>query len=347
MTGTATRPRPQAPLPSELCRNIHLQMVRARALEERLLTLCQSGEGHFWIGGPGEEAFNVCLGLRVNKGCGPGFDYLHLHYRSFATLLAMGMAPADAVRSMFMTATDPHSRGRNLCGHVCRREWNVPPVSSVIGVQFARAPGTALVQRRSGGDGVTVAVGGDAGTAAGDFAACLAAAARPGRELPLLIVVTNNGYGISTPTRTQLACRSAADRARWYGIPAEVVDGNDPVASWAALGRAFGHCRRDRRPYLLEARVSRLHGHSSSSGGRRDPDEPDCLALFEGRLRKAGLLTEAAAAAIHTAARAEVERAVEQVRGEPGPTADDVYRDTYAPSPVDAVYPDDYTGLPR
>jgi 2-oxoisovalerate dehydrogenase E1 component alpha subunit len=161
------------------------------------------------------------------------------------------------------------------------------------------------------------------------------------------MVVTNNGWGISTAARTQHGERHIADRGRAFGIPGAVVDGNDPVASWLALERAVAYCRRERRPYLLEARVSRLHGHSSASGARRVSDEPDCLPLFEQRLRAAGLLEPGARADIYAAARAEVEAAVEQVRREPQPTAQDLYQDTYAPSRVDAVFPGDYSGLPE
>src|SRR5690349_2483935 len=101
-------------LPAERCLEILRIMVRARALEERTIKMSKSGEGYFWIGGPGEEAFNTALGLQVKKGRGPDFDYLHLHYRSSATMLAMGMRPLDSVRQMAMTATDPHSHGRNF-----------------------------------------------------------------------------------------------------------------------------------------------------------------------------------------------------------------------------------------
>ena len=123
-------------------------MVRARALEERMIQMSKSGEGYFWIGGPGEEAFNTCLGFQVKKGCGPDYDFLHLHYRNAATLLAMGMPMLDAVRQAAMTITDPHSMGRNFVGHYAMRQWNVVPVSSVVEVQFAMAAGTALVQKR-------------------------------------------------------------------------------------------------------------------------------------------------------------------------------------------------------
>src|SRR3954454_24830403 len=135
-------------LPAERCLDLYRLMVRSRALEERMIKMSKSGEGYFWIGGPGEEAFNACLGLQVKKGQGPDFDYLHLHYRNSATLVAMGMPLIDSIRQMAMTATDSFSRGRNFVGHFARREWNVLPVSSVIENQFVMAPGTALVQKR-------------------------------------------------------------------------------------------------------------------------------------------------------------------------------------------------------
>ena len=167
-------------LPAERCLEIFRLMARSRAMEERMIKMSKSGQGYFWIGGPGEEAFNACLGLQVKKGRGPAYDYLHLHYRNSATLIAMGMPLLDGIRQMAMTATDPHSMGRNFPGHFSRRDWNVMPVSSVIEIQLAMAPGTALVQKRHGGDGITIVVSGDAGSAEGDFASCLIWSSRPG-----------------------------------------------------------------------------------------------------------------------------------------------------------------------
>jgi 2-oxoisovalerate dehydrogenase E1 component alpha subunit len=334
-------------LPADRCLEIYRIMVRSRALEERMIKMSKSGQGHFWIGGPGEEAFNTCLGLQVNKGCGPAYDYLHLHYRNSATLVAMGMPLLDGIRQMAMTATDPHSRGRNFSGHFACRDWNVIPVTSVIEVQYVMAPGTALMQKRcEGGNGVSIVTGGDAGTAEGDFASCLVWSTRPGNELPVLMIVTNNHWGISTPASGQHGERHIIDRGKAFGIPGEVVDGNDPIASWHAIERALDHCRQKRRPYTLEALVSRLHGHSSSSGAHRVHDEPDCIPLFEEKLLDAGVLTLEEREQTHAAALAETEAALEQAMREPQPTAADVERFTYADSPVDAVYPGDYTGLP-
>src|ERR1041385_4588408 len=124
-------------LPAGRCVEIHRLMVRTRAMEERMIKMSKSGEGYFWIGGPGEEAFNVCLGLQVHKGQGPAFDYLHLHYRNAGILLAMGMPMIDHTRQLAMRRTDTHSRGRNFVGHYAIPAWNVVPVTSVIEVQYA------------------------------------------------------------------------------------------------------------------------------------------------------------------------------------------------------------------
>jgi 2-oxoisovalerate dehydrogenase E1 component alpha subunit len=332
-------------LPAAYCQQIYRIMVRTRSMEERMVKMSKSGEGYFWIGGPGEEAFNTCLGLQVKKGQGPAFDFLHLHYRNSATLVAMGMPLIDGIRQMAMTRTDPHSMGRNFPGHFACRAWNVVPISSVIEVQYAMAPGTALVQKRLGGDSITIVTGGDAGTAEGDFATCLVWSSRPGAELPVLIIVTNNGWGISTPA-SEVHGERICERGLAFGIPGEVVDGNDPVASWHALERAFHYCRTKRRPFLLEANVSRLYGHSSSSGAPRDRLAPDCITLFEKKLVQAGILDQAEIEQIHAEAHGEVAQALETVANEPRPTRADINLHTYAPSSVDAVYPEDYTGLP-
>jgi 2-oxoisovalerate dehydrogenase E1 component alpha subunit len=333
-------------LPSERCLEIYHIMVRARAMEERMIKMSKSGEGYFWIGGPGEEAFNACLGLQVKKGQGPAFDYLHLHYRNSATLVAMGMPLLDGIRQMAMTATDPHSMGRNFSSHYARAEWNVVPITSVIEVQYTMAPGTAIVQKRLGGDAISIVVGGDAGTAEGDFASCMVWSTRPANPLPVLMIVMNNHWGISTPAAGQHGEPHVVERGKAFGIPGEVVDGNDLIASWHAVHRAMTYCRTKHRPYMLEALVSRLYGHSSSSGALRMKDEPDCIALFEQKLREAGVLHAETAEAIREAAEAEVAAAADKAVAEPKPTPADVEKHTYAPSTVDAVYPGDYTGLP-
>ncbi len=318
-------------LPADTLVRVHELMVKARVLEERLITMWRQGDGYFWIGGPGEEAFNVPLGLLVDKGSGVAHDYLHLHYRSSATMLAMGAEPIDAMRQMKNTAADPYSGGRNFVGHYSIRKWNVAPITSPIETQFSMAPGTALAQKRHGGRGITIVQGGDAGTAEADFYACLTWSTRKGAELPVLMIVTNNRWGISTAYETQHpGTATIADRARGFGMPAEVVDGNDVETAWRAIARAMDYVRTERKPYLLEANVSRLRGHSSATGAAFVKSEDDCLAHFEAKLEARGLLTRAQMDELRARVTAEYQEQAKRVIAEPQPDGSTVFDHLFA-----------------
>jgi 2-oxoisovalerate dehydrogenase E1 component alpha subunit len=266
----------------------------------------------------------------VHKGQGPEFDYLHLHYRSTATLLAMGADPIDALRQMKNTATDPYSAGRNFCNHYSIRRWNVVPVSSPIEVQFSMAPGTAIANKRAGGRGITIVQGGDAGTAEGDFSTCLIWCSRPGRELPCLMIITDNGWGISTPYAEEHAERHIADRCKPFGIKSAVIDGNDPEVAYRELKKAMDYVRVERRPFLLEAKVSRLYGHSSASGANFVPDEVDCLVLFEKRLEDRKILTRKAMDGLRAKYTQELLEASKRVRAEPQPQGSRIWEHVFA-----------------
>jgi 2-oxoisovalerate dehydrogenase E1 component alpha subunit len=185
-------------LAKDLLLNMHDMMVKSRVLEERLIKIYKAGDAFFWIGGTGEEAWGVPLGMLVHKGQGPEHDFLHLHYRCTPTLIAMGMKMIDSIRLIMNRSTDPSTGGRNFSNHYCFPQWNVAPVSSPIEVQYIQALGTAHVQKRHKGKALTVVTGGDAGSAEGDFASCLVWSSRKGQELPMLITVQNNLWGIST-----------------------------------------------------------------------------------------------------------------------------------------------------
>ena len=271
------------------------------------------------------------LGLLVNKGQGPEHDYLHLHYRSSGTLLAMGIDPVDALRQMKNTASDPFSRGRNFAGHYSVRKWNVAPVSSPIEVQYSIAIGTARAQARgTGARGITIVQGGDAGTAEGDFATCLVWSSRKGQELPILMIVTNNQYGISTAFEGQHGEARIADRGKAFGMQTATIDGNDPETSMFALQKAMDYVRTERKPYLLEAMVSRLHGHSSASGANFVKEEADCLSLFEQRLEEKKILTRAQMDELRAKYTQELLDASKRVREEPYPKPESVWDYVFA-----------------
>ncbi|RKG78556.1 thiamine pyrophosphate-dependent dehydrogenase E1 component subunit alpha [Corallococcus terminator] len=309
---------------------IHDLMVKARVLEERLIQMYKQGHGYFWIGGPGEEAFNVPLGLLMKVGEGLDYDYLHAHYRQSATLLAMGEEPIGALRQMKNTATDPYSGGRNFAGHFTRRSKNIAPITSPIEVQYSIAPGTAMAQKRHGGEGITIVTGGDAGTAEGDFPTCLVWSSRPANPLPILIIVTNNKWGISTTSDGQHGETNISDRARAFNIPAKTINGNDPLESYQELQAAMEYVRKERKPYFIEARVSRLYGHSSASGANFVNEEQDCLRLFETRLEQEGVLSREQMEEVRNRYSEELAAAARTVRDEPQPSGDSIWDHIYA-----------------
>jgi 2-oxoisovalerate dehydrogenase E1 component alpha subunit len=317
-------------LPEKLLLNMHDLMVKSRTLEERLIKIYKAGDSYFWIGGPGEEAWGVPLGLLTNKGEGPDYDYLHLHYRCTPTLVAMGMEMIDAIRLNMNRVTDPSTGGRNFSGHYCFPKWNVAPVTSPIETQYSMAMGTAHVQRRRDSKGLTIITGGDAGTAEGDFASCLVWASRKGRELPMLITVQNNEWGISTSFAGQHGETNIADRAKAFNIRSRVINGNDPVESYLAVQEEMDYIRKTGHPSFIEVRVSRLYGHSSASGANFVGNENDCVRDFENQLIHAGLLSEEEAKAIWQKYEEEGFQTQQQVKGEGEPQPESIWQHIYA-----------------
>ena len=295
-------------------------MAKARALEERLLKMAKSHDGQFWIGGPGEEGFNVPLGMLIKKGEGLDFDFLHFHYRQSATLLAMGEPLINPMRQMASVASDPYSGGRNFVSHFAKKEWNIMPVHSPIATQYAIALGTAWAQKRHGGTGITIVTGGDAGTAEGDFATCLGWSNMPTRELPLLIIVTNNRFGISTPFAQVHGDETIAKRAEAFGIAWDTLDGNDPEVAYTKLSEVMHYVRHERKPFCLEVSVSRLHGHSSSSGGNRVNDR-DCLEEYQAALVAEHIFTQDQCTLLRQGFADEVFESLKIVRTESQPLA--------------------------
>lgn len=318
-------------LPKDTLLQMFDLMVKSRVLEERLIKVYKTGDSYFWIGGAGEEAFGVPLGMLALKGQGPKYDYMHMHYRATPTMVAFGMPMIDSLRLMMNKATDPSTGGRNFCNHYCFPQWNVVPVTSPIEVQYSQAIGTGIVQRRHRAEGaksISIVTGGDAGTAEGDFASALIWSSRPGSELPMLMTVQNNRIGISTTYETQHGEKSIADRGKAFGIRTAVVNGNDPIETYLSLKTEMDYIRKTGKPVLMEVHVSRLYGHSSATGANREAGDC-CIDLFEEKLLRAGVLAKGAKKQIWDRYEDESRKAAEQVRTEPVPTAESIWDNVY------------------
>lgn len=319
-------------LSKEILLQMHSHMVKTRVLEERLIKIYRAGESYFWIGGPGEEAWGVPLGMLAKKGQGLEYDYLHLHYRCSPTLVAMGLDMLDSIRMMMNRVTDPNTGGRNFSNHFVIPKWNIAPVTSPLEVQYPIACGTAHAQKRAGHKAISIVTGGDAGTAEGDFASSLILASRKGQELPMLITVQNNKWGISTSYEGQHGETFIADRARAFNIKSQVINGNDPIEVYLTVKEDMEYIRKTGKPAFIEAMVSRLYGHSSASGANPIQNEVDPVKEFEKKLLQAGLLKETDAKKIWDDFEAEGVRATEIARSEGVPMPESIWDHTYVGS---------------
>jgi 2-oxoisovalerate dehydrogenase E1 component len=233
-----------------------------------------------------------------------------------------------------------YSRGRERSFHFGTLPHHIVGMISHLGAMLPVADGLALAFKLRGSDRVAVPFTGDGSTSEGDFHEALNLAAV--WKLPVLFVVENNQYGLSTPISEQYACRDLADKAVGYGIPGEIVDGNDIIAVYDAVSRAARRARDGEGPTLLEFKTFRMRGHEEASGIAYVPKElidhwakKDPVEGFERRMLAWGVLTPADRDAIRAGFKQQIDDAVDLALEAPDPDnpPEIELADVYAPSP--------------
>jgi 2-oxoisovalerate dehydrogenase E1 component alpha subunit len=313
-----------------------LEMYRlvalARALDERMWILNRAGRIPFVISGQGHEGAQVGIAWAFQRG----HDWIAPFYRSIATCLTFGMSARDIMTAQYATATDPSSGGRQMPGHYGSHEHNLVSVSSPVATQLLHAVGIALAAKIRKTGQVAMASMGEGSSNQGDVHEGLNFAAI--HDLPFVFVVENNGYAISVPAAMQVSVEDVADRASGYGIPGVVVDGSDVLACYVAARDAVARARAGQGPSLIEAKVTRLTGHSSDDQQTKYRSEADlasgrgrdALPHFREQLRAAGVLTDAIEARLTAEIAAAVEDATEYGESQPDPDPATALRYVYA-----------------
>jgi 2-oxoisovalerate dehydrogenase E1 component alpha subunit len=304
----------------------------ARAVDERMWILNRAGRIPFVISGQGHEGAQVGITWAFEKG----LDWIAPFYRSIATCLTFGMSPRDIMTAQYATASDPSSGGRQMPGHYGSHEHNIVSVSSPVATQLLHAVGIALAAKIRKTGQVAMTSMGEGSSNQGDVHEGLNFAAI--HKLPFIFVVENNGYAISVPAARQVSIPNVADRAAAYGIPGVVVDGSDVLACYAAARDAVARARAGDGPTLIEAKVTRLTGHSSDDQQtkyRTEEDlesgrEHDALPRFHGQLREAGILTDEIEARLTAEIAAAVDDATEYGESQPDPDSATALRYVYA-----------------
>ena len=316
----------------ERLRELHRALLLPRVVEEKMLLLLRQGRLSKWFSGIGQEAIAVGVAMALQPD-----DWILPMHRNLGVFTTRGVDLGRLFRQLL--GKDGFTKGRDRTFHFGHPPARIVGMISHLGAMLPVACGLALAARLRGEPRVAAAFTGEGATSEGDFHEAVNLAAV--WKLPVLFVVENNLYGLSTPVAEQYACRDLADRGVGYGIPGVIVNGNDLLAVMGAVENAAARARRGEGPSLLEFKTFRMRGHEEASGTAYVPkqlieewERRDPIALFEAQLRQNGLLDDAASASAREEARARIATLVEEALAAPEPrsTAAAEIADVYAPA---------------
>jgi 2-oxoisovalerate dehydrogenase E1 component len=297
---------------------LYRALLVPRLVEEKMLRLLRQGRLSKWFSGIGQEAIAVGVVAALEER-----DVVLPLHRNLGVFTTRGV-DLDRLLRQLLGREGGFTAGRDRSFHFGTLEHGIVGMISHLGAMLPVADGLALAGRLRDTDRVVAVFSGDGGTSEGDFHEALNLAAV--WRLPVIFVVENNGWGLSTPPAEQYACADLADRAAGYGMPGVVVDGNDVLAVVATVGEAAARGRRGDGPTLVEAKTYRMRGHEETSGtGYVPPDELarwaklDPLLRFEAVLDGRGVLPAGERTAVREQIVADVDARVEAALAAPEP----------------------------
>jgi 2-oxoisovalerate dehydrogenase E1 component len=314
-------------------RELYRALLLPRLIEEKMLRLLRQGKLSKWFSGIGQEAIAVGVTAALEAD-----DYILPMHRNLGVFTTRGLDLATLFRQL-LGKDGGYTRGRDRTFHFGSLPHHIVGMISHLGAMLPVADGLALAAQLRGEQRVAATFTGDGSTSEGDFheAANLAAV----WKLPVLFVIENNQYGLSTPVSEQYACANLADRGVGYGMPGVIVDGNDLLAVMRAIREAAARARRGEGPTLLEFKTFRMRGHEEASGidyvppalieewAARDP-----LARFTRLVDARGVFGDGERDALRRSLKDDIDRIADEAVAAPDPvsTAERELADVYAES---------------
>jgi len=247
---------------------LYKNLLWPRLIEEKMLVLLRQGRISKWFSGIGQEAISVGATMALQ----PDEWIMPLH-RNLGVFTSRQM-PLHKLFKQWQGAQDGYSKGRERSFHFGSAAHHICGMISHLGPQLAIADGVALAYKLKQENKVSLTFTGDGGTSEGDFHEALNTAAV--WDLPVIFIIENNGYGLSTPVNEQYRCQQLADRAKGYGMESVVIDGNNILTVYDTIKGIREYCIKEQKPYLVECMTFRMRGHEEASGTKYVPKE-----LFE------------------------------------------------------------------
>ncbi len=241
------------------------QLLWPRMIEEKMLVLLRQGKISKWFSGIGQEAISVGAAMAMQHD-----EWIMPLHRNLGVFTTRKM-PLYKLFKQWQGAKDGYSKGRERSFHFGNKDHHICGMISHLGPQLAIADGVALAYKLRKEQKVSLAFTGDGGTSEGDFHEALNVAAV--WDLPVIFIIENNGYGLSTPVSEQYRCESLVDKARGYGIEGVKIDGNNILTVYETIKGIREYCIKNQKPYLVECMTFRMRGHEEASGTKYVPPE--------------------------------------------------------------------------
>lgn len=319
-------------LSKEELANLYKGLVKPRMIEEKMLLLLRQGKISKWFSGIGQEAISVGATMALADD-----EYILPMHRNLGVFTSRGIE-LSRLFAQFQGKASGFTKGRDRSFHFGSQEHHIIGMISHLGSQLGVADGVALANQLKGNSKVTLAFTGDGATSQGDFHESLNVAAV--WNLPVIFIIENNGYGLSTPSSEQFRCKQFIDKGIGYGMEAHQVDGNNILEVYQKVKELKTSIEQYNRPILLECMTFRMRGHEEASGTKYVPQElfeqwgkKDPLSNYENYLLNDGVINQEFIDTVREEISLEIEKGLDLAFNEPAIVPNEVeeLQDVYAP----------------
>jgi len=320
--------------------SLYKQLLYPRMVEEKMLILLRQGRIGKWFSGIGQEAIAVGATMAMKPE-----EYILPMHRNLGVFTARRI-PLRNLMGQWQGKTTGFTKGRDRSFHFGTQEHRIIGMISHLGPQLALADGIALADVLAGRKQATLVFTGEGATSEGDFHEALNVASV--WNLPVIFLIENNGYGLSTPIAEQFNCAALVDKAIGYGIKGVQIDGNNILEVFDTISALAEEMRTDPKPVLVECLTFRMRGHEEASGTKYVPQQlleewqlKDPLNNFEGYLIAEQVLTPELLQRIKSGFRAEIDQDIDLAFNDTEPAASVAAEldDMYAPFEQAVVTP--------
>lgn len=320
--------------------DLYKRLLMPRMIEEKMLILLRQGKVSKWFSGIGQEAISVGITNALDSD-----EYILPMHRNLGVFTSRDI-PLHRLFSQWQGKKSGFTKGRDRSFHFGTQEFNIIGMISHLGPQMGIADGIALANKLQKNGKVTAVFTGEGATSEGDFHEALNIASV--WDLPVLFVIENNGYGLSTPTNEQYRCENLADKGVGYGMESHIVDGNNILDVFHKISELKASLAENPRPVLLEFKTFRMRGHEEASGTKYVPQElmdewakKDPVVNFRDYLVNIGVLSDELDEELKSVIRKEIDKnwAITQEEPDFEANLEEELNDVYATYEYEEVKP--------